>query len=412
MIPKKASYSNDPKNYRPISLISCVGKLIEKIVKVRLVTSLDLNNALVTEQSGFRSNRRTTDNLLYLTQKTVECFNRGKNCLTVFFDIAKAFDRVWHNGLIFKLIQLKIPNYMIIWIKDYLNNRKFFVKLGEQSSCTGKIETGVPQGGVLSPILFSIFINDIPIRNELNKSNSVLFADDLATFFYFNKIGNLNDIVNKYLKEIEKWLVKWKFKMSANKCCFIIFSKGSKKNELKLNLKLFNEIIPNNPNPVFLGVQFDEKLNFDSHIELLKKNKINNRLNLIKILSHRKWKLSHSTLLTIYYSLIRSLFDYIFFIINSVPDSSIVKIQRIQNSAIKNIFHCPPYTNLSNLESSLGVSSIVNRLTQLNLNYLNSCILNNNPLINKLINEYKNSFQSRLIKYITPICSLRNSFFN
>ena len=126
--------------------------------------------------------------------------------MSFFFDISQAFDKVWHIGLLSKLINIKLQNYLIKWIAFYLINRKFMVKVENTVSELKLIQCGVPQGAVLSPTLFSIYINDIPVLNNKNKSYSLLFADDLVTFFIFKKDGSLGKSVSNYMLAVENWL--------------------------------------------------------------------------------------------------------------------------------------------------------------------------------------------------------------
>ncbi len=116
----------------------------------------------------------------------------------LFFDISKAFDKVWHNGLIYKLVMLKCPLYIVNFLKD----RKFQININGTLSDLADILCLVPQGSILSPLLFSIYINDISKRNISNSSESLLYADDLATFFIYKKNGNIENMINNYLKEI------------------------------------------------------------------------------------------------------------------------------------------------------------------------------------------------------------------
>jgi len=125
----------------------------------------------------------------------------------------------------------------------------------------------------------------ILIKNEPNCSQSTLFADDLATTFFFGKNGGLNHKVNKYLNDLEIWLIKWKMKMAGHKCNFIIFAKNKKANP-ELNLKLFGETIPKVESVKFLGLVFDSHLSFHNQVEEIK-IKCNGRLNIIRILSNR-----------------------------------------------------------------------------------------------------------------------------
>ena len=153
MIPKKKNNSSNPKDYRPISVSSCLGKLLEKLLRTRINNFLSQKNILLKQQSGFRSQRQTRDNLSHLLQKTIESFNRRKKVCSIFFDIAAAFDKVWHQGLLNKMIKMNFPRYIIKWISELLKDRKFKVTIGEASSALLSILAGVPQGVVLSPIL-------------------------------------------------------------------------------------------------------------------------------------------------------------------------------------------------------------------------------------------------------------------
>jgi retron-type reverse transcriptase len=143
-----------------------------------------MNNIIVKQQSGFRAHRQIKDNIFNLCQKNLEAFNRKmKNCV-IFFDITKAFDKIWHNGLLYKLIKNKFDKYIIKWIAEFLDKRSFKIKVNSSFSNNFNIEVGVPQGGVLSPILFSIFINYIifdKTQYRKTKTDSTLFADDCCS---------------------------------------------------------------------------------------------------------------------------------------------------------------------------------------------------------------------------------------
>ena len=169
MIPKKEFNSTNPAEYRPISLLSCIGKLAERIIKNRLYGFLESNKLLSHAQSGFRNSRGTGDNLLFMTQKIQESLNRGKKFCGIYFDISKAFDKFWHAGLIYKLIYLKIPMYIIRFIKSFLSDRTFRVKINQCLSDPYLVACS---------LLFLISINDIILAKSLNVNYSALFADD------------------------------------------------------------------------------------------------------------------------------------------------------------------------------------------------------------------------------------------
>jgi hypothetical protein len=295
-----------------------------------------------------------------------------------------------------------------------LKNRKFFVKVNDFETNPGNIDNGVPQGAVISPLLFSIFINDIPKQSKKNNSYSLLFADDLVTFFVFKKYGKISDKINKYLKRIEAWLRLWRMKMSPEKCSYIIFSGNSASNK-DLELNLIGEQIPYDKSPVFLGIKFDEHLCFNSQVDFIK-SRCQDRVNIIKILSHKSWKLSKKTLLSIYNALVGSILDYSFFIPNRVSDTNMHKLQVIQNTCIKCIFRLPYETPSDLLLSFLDdrkIATVDTRLRYLFTKYIKSSILQNNELITGLVNDYVSAFvESSRVELKSPLFSIKSLYSN
>ncbi len=144
--------------------------------------------------------------MLFFTQKIGEALNKDKKACGVYFDISKAFDKVWHKGLIHKLTRLKIPSYLLKFIIDFLSDRKFKVSIGDSLSESGEILCSIPQGSVLGPILFLVYINDIPLADSKHVSYPSLFADDLSTIFVFRKPGRIVATMKKYLESLVAWL--------------------------------------------------------------------------------------------------------------------------------------------------------------------------------------------------------------
>jgi hypothetical protein len=405
MIPKKDDDKSNPNNYRPISVTSCLGKILEKVMAKRLYSFLESNKLLVNTQSGFRKHRRTADNLFFLTQKVAESFNRKKNTGCLFFDISKAFDKVWHEGLFYKLIKMKTHPYLIKFIMAFLHERKFIINVEEALSAPVVIKAGVPQGACISPLLFNIFINDIPQRNVPNVSQSLLFADDLATMFFFKKKGNVEDQINKYLKEIERWLTKWKMKMAPNKCRYMVFTQN--KTIPKLKIFLQGEQITHTEKMKFLGLTFDSRLNFNAHINEIR-TRCKDRLNIVKILSNRNWHLKPQILGNIYKSLVSSIIDYSFVCLHLISETDLSRLQAIQNTAIRAIFKLPydcPRSILCGYEAELGISQISDRLDDLNERFLRNCLANSNALVARLLEEYKRGFEARYTNRVTPLCT-------
>jgi hypothetical protein len=167
-------------------------------------------------------------------------------------------------------------------------DRSFVVRVNDELSQPCPISAGVLQGAVISPILFSIYINDILVNNKQNFSYYLLFADDLASISCFKKPGKLMSFIRGYMLKLEIWLRKWKLKMSAEKFSYSVFNNYYKK--MNLDIKLYDKNIPHYETPKFLGVYFDERLTFKRQIAEIR-NKCVQRLNIIKIISHRSWKI-------------------------------------------------------------------------------------------------------------------------
>jgi len=269
-----------------------------------------------------------------LAQKIAENINRGQKLLCIFFDIEKAFDNVWHKGLIWKLMNMKVPTYLVNWIESFLFGRSFYVKLNESQSITYEIEAGVPQGASISPILFMIFINDIPLEENEGISESLLFADDLVTMF---DLEGSNEVIQKridnYMEKMEEWFRQWRLCPSIGKCCYTVFS-GNGHEEKTIKPKLFGKELKKDDNPKLLGIVFDKTLSFGAQVKAIKE-KVSNRINIIKILSHRSWFIDKKTLTNLYLSLVRSVIDYSFVVISRLSTKNLKSLEAAQNVSLR-----------------------------------------------------------------------------
>lgn len=308
------------------------------------------------------------------------------------------------------MINLKIPSSVIFWVKNFLENRSFCVKVNDTFSEKKFSTAGVPQGAILSPTLFSIFINDIPKCENKNKSNSLLFADDLATFFIFRKFNNkLKKTINNFLYSIESWLCKWRLLMAPSKCNHIVFGKSNNplnNPKIQFNPELFKESIPESSCITFLGIRFDKNLNFQNQVNYIVEN-CTKRLNIIKILSNKSWKIKSETLLNIYILLIRSLLDYSSTLYHCLNSENKKKLQIIQNNSLRIIFHKPIQTPISELHKIAKIDTIEMRFKKLNSRYIFKNLINQNPLFCELVSEFLNYSAARIVKYATPLCFIR-----
>ena len=236
MIPKPGKKRNIGKNYRPISLISSIGKIMEKIITKRLYEFAEDNNLINEEQSGFRKNRSTQDHIFKLTQSIKQGFNNNKTTTGIFLDVEKAFDKIWLNGLRVKLLKFKIPTILIRGISNFLRNRTMSIQIEDLIYCI-KPTHGLPQGSPLSPILFILYVSDIPKKHK--KIELSQFADDIA--IWSTSTGRRQNEINiqYYLTDLESWCKKWRIILNPEETKTINFYKSKLKksrNNTKLQL--------------------------------------------------------------------------------------------------------------------------------------------------------------------------------
>ena len=253
------------KNYRPISLLPICGKILEKIVFDVIYKHLTDNDLLTPNQSGFRPGDSTINQLLYITHKIYTAFEDypSRETRAVFLDISKAFDKVWHDGLIFKLESYGIPGPLLGLINSYLANRYQRVVLNGKSSKWSPIRAGVPQGSVLGPLLFLVYINDL-VDNI--SSDAKLFADDTSLFTVVYDENIAAEQLNRDLKIIAEWAYQWKMQFNPDvtkQAVQVIFSQ---KRDKPIHPPIyFNESgVVTKSEQKHLGMILDSSLNFQS----------------------------------------------------------------------------------------------------------------------------------------------------
>ena len=404
MIGKKTDDKTNPKNWRPISITSCLMRLFERIMLKRLTKFLEAKNIIIESQSGFRKKRATIDNIFYITQKAYECFNRGWSQLSIFFDVEAAFDKVWHAGLIYKLAKAKVPYTLLKFIVNFVKGRKARVKVGNCFSRYFDCQCGVPQGACCSPTLYSFYGNDAPKRNTSNKEQTLLFADDSNYNLLFKKLNNATrQKAQKYVSELETWCKLWRSTLAPKKCTYIVFSHNNKNHEFSLNLN--NDKIPKGKSIKYLGITLDEKLSFQEHIVNLRVA-CRDRISALKIISHKSWCLTTETLKTVYHSIARSKVEYSFVMENCLQSGAVTKLNTIQNNALRAIFKKKREFGNEPLRLLAKELTLVDRMRNLKKRYLAKCIESKNPIITKLINEYKAYANGRILPIKTPLCGI------
>ena len=332
-IPKPGKDHTNPSNYRPIALTSCLCKLMEKLVNKRLMWFLETNKKISKFQSGFRKNRSTLDQLVRLETFIRNAFLKGEHVTVVFFDIEKAFDTTWKSGILRDLHSMGLRGNLPIFIKNFLQDRTFRTRIGTEYSDWYPQEQGVPQGSILSPILFEIKINSI--LDTLSKDvDGSLYVDD---FIMAYKSGGKLDVSERHLqqqlKKLEKWADENGYRFSTSKTSVVHFCR-QRKCMRKPELEIYGKRIEVKDEARFLGVIFDRKLSFLPHIKDLKRRCLQ-ALNAFKIFCSPEWGGDTEILLQLYSSLIRSRLDYACQVYGSAKPSYLKMLDPIQNQGLR-----------------------------------------------------------------------------
>ncbi len=256
-------------NYRPISLLSVFSKISEKLMYKRLYNFLEIHKILYNLQFGFRASHSVNHALISLTESIKNTLDNKRFGCGIFLDLQKAFDTVNHQILLKKLEHYGIRGTALAWFSSYLSNRKQYVSVNGHNSGHLNVTCGVPQGSVLGPLLFLIYINDLP--NSSNKLSFYLFADDTNIYFESDSLHQLQKVVNKELKQVKKWLDANKLALNVDKTNFVIFHSPKKSLDEAINLKIGKELVKQAKYVKFLGVLLDENLTWKYHLSELSK---------------------------------------------------------------------------------------------------------------------------------------------
>jgi len=371
LIPKVGKPKNLASSYRPISLLPTLGKLFEKLILLRIRPILYEHQIIPNTQFGFRTKHSTIHQVHRLTDTIANALERKQYCTGLFLDIAQAFDRVWHDGLLYKLKKF-MPAQLFLILKSFLSNRKFTVRQGNSFSPQHNIAAGVPQGSDLAPDLFNIYTSDIP-----RTPNTVLasFADDTALLSTHNDITTAAKNLQYHASLIEVWCKNWLIKINESKSTQVTFSL---RRDICPLIKLNNITIPVFNETKYLGIILDKRLTWGPHLR--NKRKIANiRLHLFRPLLKSKLKLKIKILL--YKTIIRPLWSYGIQIWGPAKPSNIRPIQSFQNITLRIITGAPWYLTNQALHNDLKIKT-ANELAKLHYKRFHTKLpLSTNPLI-------------------------------
>lgn len=257
----KGGDHNCPSNFRPISLLSCLSKVIENLVKKRMLSFLLKYNILINQQFGFQSGKNTSDATLSFFSSLLHDLNKGDACAAIFCDLSKAFDCVNHRILLRKLSVYGFRGVALQWFNSYLSNRLQFVSLNGNVSQKMTISSGVPQGSVLGPILFLLYINDIIQLNISGKFT--LFADDTTILWRSKNSSDLLPVISSDISKVKQWCESNHLCLNLSKTHLMGFNSEVDK------VDFASDSIHSASHTKFLGLTIDDKLKFQNHITRL-----------------------------------------------------------------------------------------------------------------------------------------------
>lgn len=389
-------------NYRPITVLPILSKIFEKVIYNRIHPFLNSIDFITPHQYGFCNGSNTETATINVLNEVQKGLDNSKEVLVglLFIDLVKAFDTVDHSLIINKLNKIGIKGNSLKLIKSYLDNRVQIIKYKSYTSSAKPVTCGIPQGGILSPILFNIFINDIvnlPLKGKLS-----LYADDICLIYISDNIITIISDMAHDLQLLNNWLTSNLLCLNASKTKYLIISSKYNKPKEYPTLFLNKAIIERVDSYKYLGLYIDSSLSWDVHINHIKSK----LLPAVGVIKRLKYDLPSKSKLLIYFSLIHSHLTYLNAIWGTAAKKYINPLQILQNKAIKHVYSWHFRTPTKYVYANCNILSFQNlkRFNLLKFIYKLKNGLIKSQIAPKLNNEIHN-YQTRtsLLYHIDPI---------
>jgi len=347
----KKNEKHKPDNYRPISLLSIFSKLLEKLMHKRLYSFFEKHSLLNEHQFGFRKNHSTTLALIEIVDKIRQEIDNGNSAIGIYLDLTKAFDLMNHDILFYKLQYYGVRGKVLEWFKSYLYNREQYTYVNNTYSKPLNLNIGVPQGSILGPLLFLIYINDI---NAINIENTEirLFADDTNLFIFHRNITVLEQKATYALSVVTQWFNDNKLCVNYSKTCFSVFSNRNTK--CVQHLLLNGKMICRAPTAKYLGVMVDEKLSWINHIDFICK-KISKLNYVFRFLAKY---ISKAQICQLYYAYIYPHISYAIEIYGTCCKTNMNLLQVKQNNVLRSLMNVNYRHSATDLYNELGLLKV------------------------------------------------------
>ena len=399
-------------NYRPISILPVTSKLLERIVFKSVYNFFHKHNLLTVHQSGFRPKDSTVNQLAFLYHTFCQALDQKKDIRIVFCDISKAFDRVWHTGLIFKLKRLGISGNLLDFMQDYLSNRQQRVIVKGQYSNWGTVEAGVPQGSVLGPLLFLVYINDIV---NCVSCNIKLFADDTALYVLVDDQQAAADVLNDSLQQVNSWADQWLVNFNHSKTKLMNISFKTNPGFENYPVSFNNHTLDSIETHKHLGVIFSHDLRWAAHVNSM----IQSVSKTTDVMQKLKYKLDRQTLQTLYFTFVRPKLEYASVVWDDCTLGQKKMLENIQLLNARIVTGAKRGTSHQLLYNETSWPLLSDRRQSCKLKFMHNIYYNNAPsyLVDSLPpheateNRYNLRHKDSIVQFNTRIEKFRKSLF-
>lgn len=377
LIPKPGKDINYAASYRPISLLPVMAKLFEKLLTKRLRPIIIARDLIPAHQFGFRQKHGTTEQVHRIINQINKDLEGKRYCSAAFLDITQAFDKVWHEGLLYK-IKHNLPYHFYHILREYLADRDFMVKIGEESTTSRSIKSGVPQGSVLGPVLYLLYTADLPTSADTLVAT---FADDTAILSSSTNAELASRGLQKGLNKIQIWLKRWRIKANETKSVHVTFT-NRKGNCPPVTLN--NISLPQEETAKYLGLHLDRRLTWRKHIQM-KSKQLRTKYSKMYWLMGRSSQLSLESKLMLYKAILMPIWTYGIELWGTSSNSNIEIIERFQSKVLREIVNAPWYVRNAVIRNDLNMCSVKERITSASKRYQERLEQHPNQLANSLL---------------------------
>lgn len=372
-------------SYRPISLLSSIGKIFERVIRDKLIVFLTEKSIIKDEQFGFREEHSTVHQIRRIVNIITDNKKHRKSTGMFLIDMEKAFDTVWHNGLLYKLSKFGAPIYLIKLIASFLRDRNFVVDVNGTKSTPKAMPAGLAQGSVLSPLLWTVFTSDLKTPPNCLAS---YYADDTAITSSAKQSNKIIKSLSNGLERLHSYFTKWRIKINHDKTQAILFKfNRSQRRNPTVPLMFNGTVIPLSKEVKYLGATIDEKINFNSNTDSCATKAMNGFKALYPIM-HCRSKLSTSNKLTLYKAIIRPKIAYAAPVWHMMNQSNMGKLQVTQNKILKTIHGLPRRFPTRILHEISGIETIKEYVQRQAKNFFTKCRTSTHNLIRQLATEH------------------------